>query len=93
MTTDGYGTVTPFDPTDFPLVDPYPPFSWVRPSDAAVAALLDADADDTLAVLADCLHVEDWAQVVTTSCGQHLCGDCYATHSCPTCDSELRGEW
>jgi hypothetical protein len=84
-------TASPFDPDTFPLVDPYPPFSWLRPDDAAVIACLDADSDADLAVLADdCGHVEDYGSVTTTPCGLHLCWDCAATHTCPACDADAR---
>jgi hypothetical protein len=91
MTTDRPDTVTPFDPATFPLVDPYPPFSWFPPTDAAVIACLDADSDTDLAVTADdCGHVEDYGSVVTTACGLRLCGEDAATHRCPPCDADAR---
>jgi hypothetical protein len=86
MTTDRGERVTTFDPATFPLVDPYPPFSWVRPTDAAVAALLDDDEDPQ--VLAECDHIALLGQVVSTQCDSYLCGDCAASHRCRPCDAD-----
>lgn len=90
MTTDRLGPDGPlstFDPAAFPLVDPIPPFSWLRPTDADVAALLTDPLHDGPDVIADdCGHVTPYGLVEPTTCGLALCGDCAAGHTCPACD-------
>lgn len=82
-------THNPADPNLFPLVDPYPPFSWVAPTDTDIAALLAAGGDFEV-IADDCGHVESYGLVETTPCGLRLCDACAATHTHPSCDAAYR---
>lgn len=74
-----------------PLVPPCPPFSWIAPTDAQVAALLADPLGDGPDVLADdCGHVAPYGLVTSTPCNLALCPDCHATHRCPPCDADAR---
>lgn len=78
-------------PIDVALDSGLPLFTWLRPTDAAVAALLADPLSDGPDVIADtCGHVAPYGLVVSTMCDLALCGDCYAEHTCSACDSDAR---
>jgi hypothetical protein len=89
MTTDHLPTLPA--PVDIPLDAGLPLFTWLRPSDAAVAALLADPLSDGPDVIADtCGHVAPYGLVTPTQCGLALCGDCHAEHTCTPCDADAR---
>jgi hypothetical protein len=93
MTTT-HDPVSPFDPDDFPLVDPFPPFSWVAPTDDVIAAMLaDPDSNGPDVLADDCGHVAAFGTVHPMPCGVYLCPPCASAHDasgCLPCDADAR---